>query len=374
MERGRKMKRLAFLVLILVFATAVMVFAEEGILTFTYETALEAAVENSNQPALDDYNIKARQSALEDAREEATKAFYGGTPQEVVERKIIKEVNPLVAETEVEIAQRQKQDNQEQMKSDVYIEMMRVLLSQESVDLKKERLLLVKEKFDIDMVKFKEGIVSEADISDEELSVSIEELELARMETAMKSDILNIKQKLHVDLSEENRIGFDYSLQRIGSRYVIDSFNLDAAVEKALAADTDVYSDEKAVEAAEMRLEITSQHLKPGNDFYDQKVFELEKAKKELYDTKTNLEVSIRNAHNDLLTASDTLDLANRKYDLEQSRLSALKIKYDAGIISRSDMIDSEIRVLDARLEVLKAICDFNIKHEMLRNMVEVSE
>ena len=29
-----------------------------------------------------------------------------------------------------------------------------------------------------------------------------------------------------------------------------------------------------------MRLEITSQHLKPGNDFYDQKVYELEKAKK----------------------------------------------------------------------------------------------
>ena len=65
------------------------------------------------------------------------------------------------------------------------------------------------------------------------------------METSMKADILNIKQKLHLDLSEENRIGFDYSLQRIGSQYVIDSFNIDAAVEKALAADTGVYGKEK---------------------------------------------------------------------------------------------------------------------------------
>jgi outer membrane protein TolC len=355
------------------FITAVMVFAEEGILIFTYETALEAAVENSNQPALDDYNIKARQSALEDAREEAKKYFYGGTPQDAAERNIIKQVNPLVAETEVEIAQRRKQDNQEQMKTDVYVEMMRVLLAQESVGLKKERLSLVREKFDIDKVQFREGLISETDISDEELAVSIEELELVRMETSMKADILNIKQKLHLDLSEENRIGFDYSLQRIGSQYVIDSFNIDAAVEKALAADTGVYGKEKAVEAAEMRLEITSQHLKPGNDFYDQKVYELEKAKKELYDTKTNLEVSIRNAYNDLLTASDTLELANKKYDLEQSRMSALKVKYDAGIVSRRDMIESEIKVLDVKLEVLKAICDFNIKHELLRSLVEVS-
>jgi len=367
------MKRLVFLILTLAFATAVMAAAEEGILTFTYETALKAAVENSNQPALDDYNIKAKQSTLEDAKEEAKKAFYSGTPQEIVERKIIREVNPLVAETEVEIAQRRKQDNQEQMKADVYVEMMRVLLAKESVELKKERLSFVREKLDIDLVQFKEGMISEADISDEKMAVSIEELELVRMETAMKSDILNIKQKLHLDLSEETGIEFDYKLQEIGSWYVTDSFDLDAAVEKALAADTDVYAKEKAVEAAEMRLEIAGQHLKPGNDFYDQMDYELQKAKKELYDTKTNLEVKIRNAYNDLMTASDALELANKRYDLEQSRKSALKVKYDAGIVSRRDMIDSEIKVLDARLEVIKAICDFNIKHELLRSLVDVS-
>lgn len=369
-ERGNKMKRFIILTLFFILVTGVYAFAEEGIVVFTYDSALETAVENSIQPELDDYNIKSMKSALEDAKEEAIKGFLGGTPQEVVERKIIKEVVPVEAELNLEVAKRQKADNINQIKADVYQEMMRVLLAEESIEIKRERIALLEERYQIDLVRFKEGMLSEAEIIDEELALSVEKLELQNMETALASDILNIKQKLHVDLDDDNKIKFDYRLQRIGSHYVIESFKIDNAIVKSINEDTQVFQKQKALEAAEMKLEITKQHLKPNNDYYDKKVYELEKAKKELYDAKTNLEVSIRNAYNDLLTASDALDLANKKEDLENSRMKALKIKYDAGVISRRDMIDSELNVLKQKKETIEAICDFNIKNDILRNLI----
>ena len=200
----------------------------------------------------------------------------------------------------------------------------------------------------------------------------MERLELKNMETALASDILNIKQRLHVDLSDDYKIQFDYKLNKIGTRYVIESFNIDKAIADALENNTLVYQKQKALEAAEMKLEITKQHLKPGHDFYDQKAYELEKAKKELYDAQTNLEVSIRNAHNDLLTALDAVELAYKREDLEKSRLDTLKIKFDAGVISRRDIIDTELNLLSQQQAILEVVCDFNIKNDILRNLIEI--
>jgi hypothetical protein len=364
------MKRIVLFVLLFVFSCSVLAFAEETITSFTYESALETAVQNSNQPSLDDYNIKAKESALEKAKEEAVKGFIGGTPQQTVEKNITSKVAPLEAETALETARREKADHERQIKADVYQEMMRVLLAQQSVALKEQRLVLTEEKLKIDKLQFQEGLIAEADITNEDLSLSVDKLDLAKAQTQLKSNILDIKQRLHVDLNDENRIAFDYALDKVGTHYVLGIFNLDKAIEKAIAGDTGVYGRQKTLEYAQMKLELAKEYLKPGNDYYDQKVYEVEAAQKSLYDTKTTLEVSIRNAHNDLLTALDALELANKKLDLENSRLNALKTKFNAGIISRRDMIDTEINVMNKKQEVLQAICDFNVKNDTLRNLL----
>ncbi|WP_252891691.1 TolC family protein [Thermoclostridium stercorarium] len=265
------MKKFVVLILCCMLATGTFAHAEENVVRFTYESAVETAVENSIQPELDDYNIKAMESALEKAKEEAIKGFIGGTPQEVAERKIIKEVGPFEAEVNLEVAKRQKADNIRQIKADVYQEMMKVLLAQESIEIKKKRIDLLEEKYQIDLQRFDEGLVSEAEITEQELALSVERLELKNMETALALNILNMKQKLHVDLSDDCRIEFDYKLQKIGTPYVLDIFDIENAIIKAKENNTLVYQKKMALEAAEKKLEITKQHLKPGHDFYEKK-------------------------------------------------------------------------------------------------------
>ncbi|MBP7175715.1 MAG: TolC family protein [Thermoclostridium sp.] len=365
------MKRVLFFVLLLVFSCSVLVFAEETITRFTYESALETAVQNSIQPSLDDSNIRAKESALEKAKEDARdKGFIGGTLQQIVENSILREVTPLEAETAIETARRQKADNERVIKAEVYQEMMRVLLARDSVTLKEQKLELAEEKLKIDKIQYQEGLIAEADIINEDLAISVDKLDLVKAQTQLKSNILDIKQRLHVDLGDENQIAFDYKLDKVGTHYVLGFFNLNNAIDKAIAADTSVYSKEKAIEYAQMKLDLTAERLKPGNDYYDKKVYEVEAAQKALYDAKTNLEVSIRNAHNDLLTALDALELANKKLDLENSRLNTLKTKLNAGVISRRDMIDTEINVVSRKQEVLQAICDFNVKNDVLRDLL----
>lgn len=364
------MKRIAILVILLIFVTGILAFAEEAVTVFTYQSALETAVKNSRQPALDDYNIKAKESALKQAQEDARKGVTSGTPQEMAERTIKRDVAPLEAETALEIARREKVDHENQIKADVYQEMLRVLLARDSVELKKEKLALEEEKLNIDKIQFKEGLIAEVDIVNEELALSVGKLELVKLETELKASVLDVKQRLHVDLSDENQIDFNYALDQIGTHYILGFFNLDKAVDKALAENTGVYGKQKALEYARMKLEIAQKYLKSGNDYYDRLEYEAEAAQKALYDAKTNLEISIRKAHNDLLTAYDALELAKKKLDLEKSRLDVLKVKLNAGLISRRDMIDTEINVVSRKVEVLQAVCDFNVKNDILRNLL----
>ena len=60
-----------------------------------------------------------------------------------------------------------------------------------------------------------------------------------------------------------------------------------------------------------------------------------------------------------------------KRLELEENRLSTLLTKYDAGIISRREIIESEVKVLAQRQAVLDAILDFNLKNEALRNFIE---
>ena len=184
------MKRYIFLVVLFLIVTGVFSYAEESILKYNYESALEAAVNNSIQSALDDFNIKAKESALEEAKKGANRSFIGGTNQEIVEWKIAKDVVPQQAEIALEIAKRQKSDNERRFQADVYEEMLNYLLAKNRVAIKKERISLIREKFIIDSMKFSEGIISKADIEDEEIGLSIENLELVKLETELKSNIL----------------------------------------------------------------------------------------------------------------------------------------------------------------------------------------
>lgn len=64
------MKRYIFLIGLFMIVTVAFSFAEESIFKYSYESAFEAAVNNSIQPALDDYNIKSKESTLKEAQKE----------------------------------------------------------------------------------------------------------------------------------------------------------------------------------------------------------------------------------------------------------------------------------------------------------------
>jgi len=71
-----------------------------------------------------------------------------------VERRIVKEVAPFEAETDLEVARRQKEDNIRQIRADVYQQMMRVLLSRGNIEIKKKRIELLEEKYQIDLKRY----------------------------------------------------------------------------------------------------------------------------------------------------------------------------------------------------------------------------
>ena len=65
--------------------------------------------------------------------------------------------------------------------------------------------------------------------------------------------------------------------------------------------------------------------------------------------------VSIRNAHNDLLTALDAVELAYKRRP-GKSRLDTLKIKFDAGCYKSQGYNDTELNLLSQQQAILDGV------------------
>lgn len=109
-----------------------------------------------------------------------------------------------------------------------------------------------------------------------------------------------------------------------------------------------------------------------GSDWDDYKIAKLEKEKKKLSEisTKENIEISVKSAYFDLLrleklreSKSKALEVAKFNFEMDQER-------YDAGLISTIDYLDTENKYRTASIDYNKTLADYYIAFEKYRSLL----
>ena len=131
---------------ILTIAVVSGVMASEGIIKLSFLQALDTANQNDKQSLVDEYNIKAKESNLADKKEEADKQFAGGSLEQILNNEIAKEVAPMLAESDLEVAVLTKNENQRKLEAEVYKATQKVLLTKEKLVLLNNKIVLLDEQ------------------------------------------------------------------------------------------------------------------------------------------------------------------------------------------------------------------------------------
>lgn len=364
------MKRFLILILsiTLILSTISVVFADDINDIFTLENAKDAAVEANKQSQIDELEIKAKASELNETYDEAedSKNDYVITDSEKSNKDIKIEVKPFEAETTLELAKRDKEENLETLKLNVYKAIMDMLLLEKELELENKQLALLEEKYEFTKAEYKYDKADEMDLLDLEYSLNSEGNDIQNIESKITSMDLELKSLMELSL--------DGDLIKIEAELIMEAFqeiDVDQVVLDVLESNRNIFEKSQELIAEKMTLDIAGRYFEEGDYTYDNAELKYNIALTNLEDSKRELEVSIRNKYNELLNLMDKAKLAEKYLELSEQKLKEAELKYSTETISKENLINEHEKYLKALYQSFAAVHDFNVKKAEFENSIK---
>jgi hypothetical protein len=330
------------------------VLLPEGPLTI--ETLYEIAVNNSVQALIDDINILIKEDALNQSKENA--AFLGDVYgiQKVLNNRIIKEVKPFEAETNLEVARKTKEDNLNNLKFNVYKTIQSLLIAEKELETEIKRLDILFERYDFLKLKKEQGQVSDSVLVDMEFGIEGKRMDIIRVEEKIETIKTDIKRLLNLPL----HVNLPEIVEEIVYEPLVN-VSIDRTIKNAFENDTTIFKHNRDIEAIEKTLDLTAQYYPTTNIAYLTPQYTLEQTKAALEEYKLNIEVTIKNSYTNLLNQKDRVILAQKYLEIMRKKLKDAELKYDSGFTTKDVVINAKEALVNAEYQLHSAIYNYII-------------
>lgn len=347
------------MILALVFTFTGMVSAEnksKSVLTVAEAQSIAAA--NNRQAAIDDLEIRAKETALKQAVENAATVASSYTFEGALNVRVTKYVKPMEAERALELAKMSKQKNARQLKQDIKDSFMKILLAQKELEAEIKKLEFSKSRLETTQARYVVGSTTQQDVDSAQYSYESKMNDVAGLEDRIKMLDVILKDQMGWPLDGDLLV-----LKGAIEPESVPEIDIEKVITDNIESDTDVYGAAGKLDAARKTMELTKELLKPGRLVYDDYLVDVEIALRDYETAKRNRERNIRNTYNDLLNLRDSIELAVKYEELQLKMLDSAKVKYEKGLMSKDEYTALEEKYLDAVFSKHKAICDYNIRN-----------
>lgn len=352
------MKRIGLIViLVLVLSVSVNAGAQSGDAGITLNRILKQAELNNKQTIIDDLEIKAKESQLEQAKENAAMAGDTYGQVDVLNSRIRKEVKVMEAQAALEVAKMTKIDNLEQLLLNIRNVYNEILLEEHKLENEKQKLQIAKERLEIAKTKYSAEMITKNELDSVEYAYFSKTITVESVNDKIIVLDMKLKGLLDLPLWGERLV--------LTGNIVQDKFvevDIDKVISANLEKGKDVYSVFCKYNAALRTMMLTEELFKPGNITYDSNKANLEAVRRDYEAAKRNREMSIRNTYNELLNMKDGVDLAIRYEELQKKKSDTAKVKYEKGQISKDAYLTVIEGYIDAIYDRYYKVHLFNVK------------
>ncbi len=364
------MKKIAYIVLTLIilfiFTAGAAAESGAGMKSFTVAEAQKLAEINSRQAVMDDLDIKAKEIALVQAREDARLAGYKYGSESITSNRIKMDVRVFESEAALEEAKRNKQDNEKLLKLEIRNSFMNILLTQKELEKETRKLGFLEERLKMAKAKYDAKMITEGELDSALFNVNSKANDNEGVKARLQTLDMKLKGQLELPLGGEM-----LKLEGVIEMESFPEVDIDKEASAYLETDRTVFAAAQKYEAARKTMELSEKLLRPGSPTYDSNKISLEAVLRDYETAKRNSEVNIRNAYNDLLNLKDSAELAIKYEELQLKIKENIKTKYDKGQISRDAYISSEEQYEDALFAKYSAIAGYNTKRREFLNKIK---
>jgi outer membrane protein TolC len=350
------MRKILWVLAILVALSANTVMAAGTSLTYTISDAQKYAIEHSTQAAIDDLDIKAKEIEIQIAKDNKITNSTAHNNAGLANNRIINEVKPYEADINLDIAKRNKEENKRKLALDVKKAAYKLVLLKKEKELEEKKLVNLKVSLETIKTKLKLGLITENDVIDSENKVDNKKNYLTELEGKYSIAVMEFKRLLNLPYDEKNVLISDVYIYTL-----IKDFDVNEAISTAIANNLDLHKRNKALEIKNMIMEIDKVYFNQGNSTYDSANYDLESAKLDVDGAKRQMEDNIRNKYNDLLTLEDKINITDRYEKLVQKKVKFAEVKYKNGLISKEMLQAEKEKLLDAGYQKQVAVFNYII-------------
>lgn len=338
-------------------------FAEEATVTaevpqaYTLEELVTMAEDKSQQDILNDFKIEFAQDNLEDAIEVAEfNAYNGGGRLETLFRMTKVHVETFRAESELKLAQLQKEADEYAIITQVHDLVYDVKTMEIGVEAAKVRQAQAEMQYEADLKRYELGLISLLDLNNSQNDYQTAQIDVMEAESDLRDATNQLKIKVGLDPVSEltldvavTRLPFDWSYTPQLARSVIEK-------------DQDLYGKYADYFADKTLFELTDDAYEPYDKEYKIAFYDYEISRLAYEDAFDSFATGLRGDFFDLdvldmkIGIQDLyLEIAEKNHDIAEQKLAL-------GLISEADRLGEEADYLEARQNRLTSIINYNMK------------
>lgn len=369
MAKLRISKKLAIcLVCVLLAGASTALAAEEAIRVAISELQSRMAVNRANTER-DRLDLLVLEQGHKEAENEASKIFNTGLYLQGYDNTVIRDILPKEAKSRIE-AEKRSQEREPLLRDAALFKAIQSLKLARA-RLQSEALLveLTAEALELTEAQYRAGVIPSSEAENARANLRSEKLGLEKLAISVDSAVLEV-----------NRLAgtsFDTSLEETTAADILlletefsDINELPQWISSAQESDPSIFSQEESLRFLDLRLELAEDFLPVGHS----RIIELKRDREDvvldLADMKVGKEVDLRNKLNDRLTAVENLELAMLDMEMANRRKALADARYAAGVIRKTDIINTQKELISSGLAVVSATAALNSQEVDLRVLV----
>jgi hypothetical protein len=339
------MKKSARVLITILMVCLVSTAAAAGSGKISVDQAIEMAIENNwKQDELRDIQIEEYRINYEEAvRKVPTTSMntYSGSYNRFV--------TPIVTEKVYELAKKQKEDANRQLKLNVYKQALGLILSYENLANQEELLKIDQQTLERAYSNYIAGRITLDTYTSQQVTVENRKDTIADLKYDLEKKNMDFKLLLNIPMSEE-----DLVIEKVELKYDSpDTIDLKMVIQEALENDSTIYSRAMDVKIQEKVMELTEKFYDDDMAVYWQNTYNYKNA---LYNddlAKINLEYNIRVAYNNLKSKYNKIKLAEKNLELREKTMNETYQMYRTQLTTWDSYISTVINYNSARYSLL---------------------
>ncbi|HHX51777.1 MAG TPA: TolC family protein [Clostridia bacterium] len=346
---------------------------EKEVMSLSLEEAIKMALDRNPEMSLNQHGIekakvglreaKSNAKKLEDAMDEASKdpqqdplGLYNVTVQNLFGVY----VTPRQAEMGVVLAEIGASYGEKGLRLSVEKSYYDVLKAEADLANKEAALERAREQLRLAQVSFQAGVVAKNDVMGAQVAVTAGEVELASSQNELDLAMMGLAKALGVDLETGFELTDKFTFSPVAE------LDTGSYIKELLETDLGVVAAREGLAVAEISFEQVAKIYTPNVYSYRKAFHDVEKAKIQLEQARTDLVFNVRQSYLNLRTAEKAYLLLeeNAKFAEETARLASLR--YQAGMATRLEMEKAYDQLNETEAQRLSMLYNYNLAKSQL--------